>query len=100
MKTEAMLIQILENVIGVKNVSPDARFLDIGGNSLNLVEILKQIKEKTGVAPSPRMFFDRSRSTVADISAAIDSQRAESGAAGAVVDSQREDSRSTVSVAD
>lgn len=91
MKTEAILIQILENVIGVKNVSRDARFLDIGGNSLNLVEILKQIKDKLGVAPPPRIFFDKSRSTVAAIGAEIDSLRPDSRPA------QREDSRPTVS---
>lgn len=92
MKTEAILIQILENVIGVKNLSRDARFLDIGGNSLNLVEVLKQIKDKIGVAPPPRIFFDKSRSTVAAISAEIDSQRQDSRPTV-----QREDSRPTVS---
>lgn len=86
MKTEAILTQILEDVIGVKNVSRDTRFLDIGGNSLNLVQVLKQIKEKTGVSPSPRIFFDKTNSTVAAISAAIDAQL--------------EQSRSTVSAAD
>ncbi len=86
MKTEAILIQILESVTGVRNLGRDARFLDIGGNSLNLVSILKQIKERTGVTPAPRLFFDKSQSTVAAISAAIDAQR--------------EDSRSTVSVAE
>lgn len=75
MKTETILIQILENVIGVRNLSLDTRFPDIGGNSLNLVEVLKQVKEKTGVTPAPRMFFDKSQSTVAAISAAIDAQR-------------------------
>jgi len=74
MKTEAILIQILENVLGVKNLRRDARFLDIGGNSLNLIEVLKQVKEKTGVAPSPRIFFDKSRATISAISAAIDAQ--------------------------
>lgn len=92
MKTEAIVIQILENVIGVKNLSRDARFLDIGGNSLNLVEILKQIKDKIGVAPPPRIFFDKSRSTVAAISAEIDSLREEGRPTV-----QREDSRPTVS---
>jgi len=75
MNTEALVIGILENVIGVKNLSRDARFLDIGGNSLNLVEVLKQIKDKTGVAPAPRIFFDKSNSTVAAIGAAIDALR-------------------------
>lgn len=75
MKTEEIVIQILENVLEVKNLGPDARFLDVGGNSLNLVAVLKQIKEKTGVTPSPRLFFDKSNSTVTAISAAIDAQR-------------------------
>jgi acyl carrier protein len=86
MKTEAVLIQILEDVIGIKNVSRDARFLDIGGNSLNLVQVLKQIKEKFGVSPAARIFFDKNNSTVAAISSAIDAQL--------------EHSRSTVSAAD
>lgn len=75
MSTEAILTQILEDVIGVKNVSRDTRFLDIGGNSLNLVQVLKQIKEKTGVSPAPRIFFDKTNSSVAAISAAIEAQR-------------------------
>jgi len=78
MKTEAVLIEILEKVIGARNLNSDARFLDIGGNSLNLVEVLKQIKDKTGVTPAPRIFFDKSQSTVAAISAAIDSLREQS----------------------
>lgn len=74
MKTEAILTQVLESVLGVKNLRRDSRFLDIGGNSLNLIEILKQLKEKLGVTPSPRIFFDKSRSTISAISAAIDAQ--------------------------
>lgn len=81
MNTEATVIQILEDVIGVKKLTAETRFLDIGGNSLNLVAVLKQVKEKTGVTPSPRLFFDKTRSTVAAISAEIDTLRAKSGAA-------------------
>ncbi|AOJ05251.1 MULTISPECIES: acyl carrier protein [Burkholderia] len=84
MKTETMLIQILESVIGAKKVTGDARFLDIGGNSLNLVEVLKQIKAKTGVAPSPRLFFDKTRSTVMALSAEIDALRELSNTAAPV----------------
>ncbi len=72
--TEATVIRVLEDVVGAKNLSADSRFLDIGGNSLNLIEVLKQLREKTGVAPSPRIFFDRQSSSVAAISAAIDTQ--------------------------
>jgi acyl carrier protein len=86
MKTEAMLIQVLENVIGVRNLNRDTRFLDIGGNSLNLVEVLKQLKEKVGVAPPPRLFFDKSQSTIAALSAAIDTLREDSRMAASAAD--------------
>lgn len=81
MNTEAILAQILKDVIGAKNVDRDTRFLDIGGNSLNLVQVLKQLKEKTGVSPAPRLFFDKTNSTVAALAAAIDAQRATASAA-------------------
>jgi acyl carrier protein len=75
METEAVVTQILEEVIGVKDVSREARFLDIGGNSLNLVQVLKHIQDSTGISVPPRMFFEKTNSTIAAISAAIDSQR-------------------------
>ncbi len=78
MDTEAVVTNIIENVIGVRGVSRDARFLDIGGNSLNLGAVLTQIQNKTGVALSPRVFFHKSDSTIAAISAKIDSQIQES----------------------
>lgn len=84
MNTQAIVIQVLEDVIGVKQLTAETRFLDIGGNSLNLVAVLKQLKEKTGVTPQPRLFFDKARSTVAGIAAEIDAQRAKSGAPAAV----------------
>lgn len=86
MKTETLVIQIFENVIGVRNLTPNAHFLDIGGNSLNLVAVLKQLKEKTGVAPAPRMFFDKSYATIAAISSAIDTQREKLSSQLAVTD--------------
>jgi acyl carrier protein len=84
MNTEATVIQILENVLGVKNLDRNTRFLDVGGNSLNLVEVLKQLKDKTGVTPAPRIFFDKTNSSVAAISAAIDARLAETQSAAAV----------------
>lgn len=76
METEIILIQIMQDVVGVKNLHRDSRFLDFGGNSLNLVEVLNQVREKFGAAPSPRIFFDKSRSTLAQISAEIDKETA------------------------
>ncbi|MDJ0627458.1 MAG: acyl carrier protein [Rhodobacter sp.] len=70
--TEQKLIGIMERVVGVKNLSSDSRFLDIGGNSLNLVEVLKQVREEFGSAPSARNFFNPELSTVAALSAEID----------------------------
>jgi acyl carrier protein len=80
MSTEMLVTQIFESVIGVRNLKPDSRFIDVGGNSLNLVAVLKQIKDKTGVAAPPRIFFDKKYATIAAISAAIDSQREENNA--------------------
>jgi acyl carrier protein len=84
METEAVVTNIIENVVGVRGISRDARFLDVGGNSLNLVEVLTQILDKTGVSVAPRMFFEKSNSTIAAISARIDSQRQESQVAPAI----------------
>ena len=78
MNTETIVKQILEDVIGVQGLERDTRFLDVGGNSLNLVEILKQLKVRTGVVPSPRLFFDKEQSTIVGISRAIDALRSES----------------------
>lgn len=85
MNTEAIVIQVLQDVIGAKDVSAETRFLDVGGNSLNLVNVLKQLKEKTGVTPPPRLFFDKTRSTVAAISAEIDALRAKTNAPAVAV---------------
>jgi acyl carrier protein len=84
MNTEAVVTNIIEGVIGVKGVSRDARFLDLGGNSLNLGAVLTQIHNKTGVAVPARMFFHKTDSTIAAITAKIDAQLQESQAVLAV----------------
>ncbi len=73
MATEAVVTKILEDVIGVRGVSRDARFIDIGGNSLHLGAILTRIHSETGVAVPVRMFFHKTDSTIAAIAAKIDS---------------------------
>lgn len=75
MGTENTLIQILEKVLGVKDVKRQDRFLEIGGNSLNLIEVRREIEDKTGVTLPSRIFFDKSRSTVTSLSAEIDARR-------------------------
>lgn len=80
METEAIVTKILEDVIGVRGVSRDSRFLDIGGNSLHLGTILTRIHSETGTAVPVRIFFHKTDSTIAAIAAKIDSLRQESPA--------------------
>ena len=47
--TEKQLANICKDVIGVEKISVNHRFMDIGGNSLNLIEVIGQVKEKMGV---------------------------------------------------
>jgi hypothetical protein len=81
MATEAVLTKIIEDVIGVRGVRRDYRFIDIGGNSTHLGAILTRIHNETGVAVPVRMFFHKTDSTIAAIAAKIDSQLQESQAA-------------------
>ena len=81
METEAIVTNIFEDVIGVRGVRRDSRFIDIGGNSLHLGAILTKIHSQTGVALPVRMLFHKTDSTIAAIAARIDSQLEESKAA-------------------
>jgi hypothetical protein len=78
METEAVVTKIIEDVIGVRGVRRDSRFIDIGGNSLHLGGILTRIHNETGAAVPVRMFFHKTDSTIAAIAAKIDSLRQES----------------------
>jgi len=80
METEAVVTKIMEDVIGVRGVSRDSRFIDIGGNSLHLGALLTRIHSQTGVALPVRMLFHKTDSTIAAIAAKIDSQLQESQA--------------------
>ena len=80
METEAVVTKIMEDVIGVRGVSRDARFIDIGGNSLHLGAILTRIHSETGVAVPVRIFFHKTDSTIAAIAAKVDSLIQESPA--------------------
>jgi len=80
MATEAVVTKIIEDVIGVRGVSRDSRFIDIGGNSLHLGGILTRIYSETGVAVPVRIFFHKTDSTIAAIAAKVDSLIQESPA--------------------
>ena len=78
METEAVVTKIIEDVIGVRGVRRDSRFIDIGGNSLHLGGILTRIHNETGAAVPVRIFFHKTDSTIAAIAAKVDSLRQES----------------------
>src|SRR5262245_66574201 len=73
METQAVVTKIIEDVVGVRGVKRDSRFIDIGGNSLHLGGILTRIHSEIGVAVAVRMFFHKTDSTIAAIAAKIDS---------------------------
>jgi hypothetical protein len=80
METEAVVTKIIEDVVGVRGVKRDARFIDIGGNSLHLGAILTRIHSETGAAVPVRIFFHKTDSTIAAIAAKVDSLLQESPA--------------------
>jgi len=80
MATEAVVTKIIEDVIGVRGVTRDSRFVDIGGNSLHLGTILTRIHNETGAAVPVRIFFHKTDSTIAAIAAKVDSLIQESPA--------------------
>ena len=75
--TEKKLAEIWKDVIAVETIGMNDRFMDIGGNSLNLVEVIAQVKEKMGVSIKARLFFDKHKSTIAELSKEIDAIKAD-----------------------
>ena len=73
--TEKKLVQIYTSIIGVSELTTESRFLDIGGNSLNLVEVLLQIENQTGTKLNPRSFFERDTSKLGNLAKLIDSSK-------------------------
>lgn len=74
--TEKALADIWKEIIGVEKISVNDRFMDIGGNSLNLIEVIEQVKEKMGITLKSRLFFDKQKSTIAELSKEIDAIKA------------------------
>lgn len=72
MNTLEFLTLEIKKATGAEDILPDQRFLDVGGNSLNLVKLLKAIKNETGVAMPAKAFFDKTRSTINQLSIELD----------------------------
>ncbi|NEO71692.1 phosphopantetheine-binding protein [Moorena sp. SIO3H5] len=74
-ETEKQLAEIWKDVLSVETISIEDRFMDIGGNSINLIEVVNQVTEKMGVSIKARLFFDKHKSTIAELSKEIDAIR-------------------------
>jgi acyl carrier protein len=69
-KLESMLLEIFEEVLGIKDLSPDAVFLEVGGDSLAAVLCISRIREVLGVELVLEDFFT-DESTAANFSRRI-----------------------------
>ncbi|MCG9629023.1 chlorinating enzyme [Vibrio mediterranei] len=67
MKAKEIVFEIIKETLGLKHLDLNSRFLDIGGNSLNLAEIKSRIKNQTGVDVEAKMFFSKETSSIGNI---------------------------------
>ncbi|MCP5150475.1 MAG: amino acid adenylation domain-containing protein [Chromatiales bacterium] len=80
--TERLLAEIWAGVLGLPRVSVVENFFDLGGHSLLVVDVIAQMRERTGVQLPPREFMMQS---LRQIAAAYDRAR-EGGERAAAVD--------------
>jgi acyl carrier protein len=77
---EQAMAQLWQEVFELDDaVSPDAHFMDLGGNSLVAIMLASRLEETFGVRPSMDELFS---STVRRLAAACEAHRATTGAAG------------------
>lgn len=70
--SEAYLAALWKEIIGVGEVQPTDRFLDLGGNSLTLNVVLKRVEKETGATMRPRLFFQPETSSLSDLARTLD----------------------------
>ena len=54
---EAFIAAMWQELLGVRRVSVDDNFFDLGGHSLLLIRVITQIEKKTGLLLHPRQFM-------------------------------------------
>jgi long-subunit acyl-CoA synthetase (AMP-forming) len=57
-ETESRLTNIWTDVLGMENLSVEARFFEIGGDSLRAFQILSRLRDEFGIDLNPIEFFD------------------------------------------
>ncbi|HEU4964900.1 MAG TPA: amino acid adenylation domain-containing protein, partial [Bacilli bacterium] len=58
--TEQLVAELWRDVLGVSSVSVEDDFFDLGGDSLNAIQLQSRVREQTGVEVAFQEFFDRS----------------------------------------
>ena len=71
--TQRLLCEVFSSVLEVPEVGIDDSFFDLGGQSLQAMRLLNQIKAKTGVEVLVNTLFDAP--TVAELAAFVDAKR-------------------------
>ncbi|MEL7003525.1 MAG: non-ribosomal peptide synthetase [Bacteroidota bacterium] len=77
--TEKKLVEIWENVLGIKNIEVDSNFFEIGGHSLKAMNVVMEIHKQFNVSPKLKELFKqptiKELSNVVDNLCAMDSYR-------------------------
>lgn len=68
---EAYLMELWKEILGLSAVDANDRYLDLGGNSASLYQIVERIKSDLGYEIDPRIFFDPDHSTLRDIASVL-----------------------------
>jgi acyl transferase domain-containing protein/acyl carrier protein len=75
--TEASLVQLCRGILGFAEVGVGDSFVELGGNSLQAIQLLTRVRESFGVDVPLREFFDAP--TLAQLAAAVEQRRHEQG---------------------
>ena len=77
---EVYLMELWKEILGLTTVDVDHRYLDLGGNSASLYQIVERIKVDLGYEIDPRIFFDPQHSSLRHIAAILAGRPTGSGA--------------------
>ena len=53
-----VLTRVVSDVLGIKEVDINDRYLDLGGNSVSLYLIIEKVNEMLDIDLNPQVFFD------------------------------------------
>lgn len=73
---EDALASILADVLELPAVDREARYLDLGGNSISLYLVIERVKSELGIELDPQQFFDPDHSSIAAIARSMSGGRA------------------------